>query len=333
MWHSRWTWRDRSANGLVRFAKFQISNGAASIAGNAALMTLFAGVFRWPPIPANVCAVALIAAGELHRRRSVGLRRIGGDYVLVLLLAVACMWPPPGAVAQTADTLAAWQRHIAATEARLEGSRMAVRTVPGTVPLPEGESIRVASGTVSDWRGSVFIREITLDRLLQRLQHPGTPPPQEDIVSSRVIARTDDSLRVAIRLLRRAIVTVTYDTEHEMRFRRWTARLATARSVATKIEEVGGTDHGFLWRLQSVLALRRDRRRRARGTGIVDAQPRRADDCPSDCRAADHAHRARVDGQHAGRPAAFLRRGRTSRLRSTVRQATRRRPRADADAG
>ena len=128
---------------------------------------------------------------------------------------------------------------------------MAVRTVPGTAPLPEGESMRVASGTISDWRGSVFIREITLDRLLQRLQHPGTPPPQGDIVSSRVIARTDDSLRVAIRLVRRAIVTVTYDTEHEMQFRRWTPRLATARSVATRIEEVGGADHGFLWRLHS----------------------------------------------------------------------------------
>ena len=30
-----------------------------------------------------------------------------------------------------------------------------------------------------------------------------------------------------------------------------TPRLATARSVATRIEEVGGSDHGFLWRLHS----------------------------------------------------------------------------------
>jgi hypothetical protein len=66
-----------------------------------------------------------------------------------------------------------------------------------------------------------------------------------------VLGRSDDSLRLAIRLARRAIVTVTYDTEHEMRFHRWTPRLATARSVATRIEEVGGSDHGFLWRLHS----------------------------------------------------------------------------------
>ena len=110
--------------------------------------------------------------------------------------------------------------------------------------------MRVPSGTISDWRGSVFIRGVGLDELPRRLQHPGTPP-QDDVASSQVIARTDDSLRVAIRLVRRVIVSVVYDTEHEMRFRRWTPRLATARSVATRIEEVGGSDHGFLWRLHA----------------------------------------------------------------------------------
>ena len=49
------------------------------------------------------------------------------------------------------------------------------------------------------------------------------------------------ALRVAIRLIRQAIVTVSYDTEHEMRFHRNTATVATARSVATSIREIGGT--------------------------------------------------------------------------------------------
>ena len=159
---------------------------------------------------------------------------------------------PSRAAAQAPEAIDAWERYVAATEARLERSRAdpCPRPVPDVIAAT-GESVRVPSGTISDWRGSVFIPGVTLDRLLQRLQHPGTPPPQEDVVSSRVIARTDDSLRVSIRLVRRAIVTVTYDTEHEMRFRRWTPRLATARSVATRIEEVGGSDHGFLWRLNS----------------------------------------------------------------------------------
>jgi hypothetical protein len=167
------------------------------------------------------------------------------------MLGVACLCVPSIAAAQSAETIEAWQRYVEVTEARLERSRTLPRAATIEAIAADGESIRVPSGTISDWRGSVFIRGTTLDRLLQRLQHPGTPPPQEDIVSSRVLSRTDDSLRVSIRLVRRAIVTVTYDTEHEMRFRRWTPRLATARSVSTQVAEVGGSDHGFLWRLHS----------------------------------------------------------------------------------
>ncbi len=161
--------------------------------------------------------------------------------------------PTRVSAAPSAETLIAWERHVAATEARLERTRASAaagdRSKDGIAA--SGESLHVPSATISDWRGSVFIPGVTLDRLLERLQHPGTPPPQEAVVSSRVITRGPDSLSVAIRLVRRAIVTVSYDTEHEMRFRRWTPTLATARSVATRIEEVDGGDHGFLWRLHS----------------------------------------------------------------------------------
>src|SRR5262249_35054059 len=64
-------------------------------------------------------------------------------------------------------------------------------------------------------------------------------------------SRGDHSLRVFIRLVRHTIVTATYDTEHEMTFSRRSPTLATARSVATRIDEVGGGDRGFLWRLNS----------------------------------------------------------------------------------
>ena len=36
-----------------------------------------------------------------------------------------------------------------------------------------------------------------------------------------------------------------------MTFRRRSAAVATARSIATRIDEVGGDDRGFLWRLHS----------------------------------------------------------------------------------
>jgi len=250
LWHARWTWRDRPGDCLVRFARFQLANGLASIAGNAALMALFAGALGWHPIPANTVAVAVMSlVNFLAADRWVFSGPRGRR--IVALLGVACLCVPSIAAAQTAETIEAWQRYVESTEARLERARTLPRAAPPETIAASGESIRVPSGTISDWSGSAFIRGITLDRLLQRLQHPGTPPPQEDIVSSRVLARSDDSLRVSIRLTRHAIVTVTYDTEHEMRFRRWTPRLATARSVSTRIAEVGGGDHGFLWRLHS----------------------------------------------------------------------------------
>jgi len=249
-WHARWTWSDRPGASLLHFLRFQFANGLTSIGGNAILMALLAGVLGWPSIPANIAAVALMAAVNFVAAdrwvfAGADRRRLG------TIFCVACAGLPSSASAQSVETLAAWQRTVAATESRLERTRTRPRPAVTDEVTASGESMRVPSGTISDWTGSVFIRGITLDQLLQRLQHPGTPPPQEDIVSARVVARTDDWLCVSIRLARRAIVTVTYDTEHEMRFERWSPRLATARSVATRIEEVGGGDHGFLWRLHS----------------------------------------------------------------------------------
>lgn len=174
------------------------------------------------------------------------------DTRFLAIVLAACLGMPSRAAAQPPHAIAAWQRYVAARESGLERSRtQPVRRPAVDLTVPDGESVRVPSGTISDWRGSVFLPGVTLDQVLQRLQHPGTPPPQDDVVSSRVLARSGDCLRVAIVLVRHAIVTVSYDTEHEMRFHRWTPRMATARSVATKIEEAGGTDHGFLWRLHS----------------------------------------------------------------------------------
>jgi hypothetical protein len=148
--------------------------------------------------------------------------------------------------------VAAWQRYVTAAEAELANARRPIAARPGSDAIdPAGTTVAVPGGTISDWRGAVFIPRLTLDRLLHGLQHPGTPPPQEAVVSSRVIGRGVDSLRVGIRLVRHAIVTVSYDTEHEMQFRRVASNVATARSIATRIEEVGGGDHGFLWRLHS----------------------------------------------------------------------------------
>jgi putative flippase GtrA len=244
LWHERWTWKERSggtALSVDRLARFHIANALSSIVGNLVLMWLFVSAMEMAPVVANVFAVGVMSAVNFI----VADRWVFGAAAAVLLAA-----PRPVAAAPPAATLTAWEQYVARTEAHLEttvgGTHDVVRDVTAT-----GQSIGVPGGTISHWRGSVFIAGTTAARVLDRLMHPGTPPPQEDIVSSRVLSRGEESLHVYIRLVRHAIVTVSYDTEHEMRFQRRSSTIATARSVATRIEEVGGTDHGFLWRLHS----------------------------------------------------------------------------------
>jgi len=170
---------------------------------------------------------------------------VAGFVTLVLLSPVDATAGPSQA------TLSAWDAYVAQAEARFDRTPRPPTRTGASAFSAEGASTDVPGGTISDWRGTAFLQGVSLDQLLYGLQHPGTPPPQEDVVSSRVLGRSAGSLRVAIRLVRRSIVTVSYDTEHEMTFHRRTPSVATARSVATRIEEVGGADHGFLWRLNS----------------------------------------------------------------------------------
>lgn len=62
IWHQRWTWNDRPASNkketLRRLAKFNITTGLVSIAGNLLLMNLLVGRFGLPVAPANVASVA-----------------------------------------------------------------------------------------------------------------------------------------------------------------------------------------------------------------------------------------------------------------------------------
>ena len=244
-WHQRWTWSERSGSagfvgfaGFARFARFNGATGVTSIVGNVVLMAIFVTGMGMPVIPANVLAVGAMSLANFV---------IGDRWVFAVAL---CAVAVPAYAGPKPETLAAWQQYVAKTEARIAAvpadGGLSTRTMTAN-----GTTFDVESGTISDWHGSVFIRGVSLDEFLHRLQNPGTPPPQEDVTSSAVLARTPDALRIYMRLVRHAIVTVTYDTEHTMTFHRLSPALATAQSVATRIEEVGGGDKGFLWKLNS----------------------------------------------------------------------------------
>ena len=62
VWHQRWTWNDRPSSTkketLRRLAKFNITTGLVSIAGNLLLMNLLVGHFGLPITGANLASVA-----------------------------------------------------------------------------------------------------------------------------------------------------------------------------------------------------------------------------------------------------------------------------------
>ena len=169
-----------------------------------------------------------------------------GIRTFLALLLVAVTVSPTAAIELSAQTIAAWNRYVAADTPHLHEYHAAC-----CQDEPHGRAIDIVGGTIHHWKGSTLVHRTTVDRVVNALMYPGTPPPQDDVLESRVLGRNGNSLRVYLKLSRSAIVTVVYDTEHDVVFRRHSGSLASSRSVSTRIVELGGGDRGFLWRLNS----------------------------------------------------------------------------------
>ena len=196
----------------------------------------------------------------------------------------------PAAKAQQPETLAAWNQYVRATEDRIEselsgaGSQFFstdfesaeraaedMRAVLGGRTIidkmktrqPNGSDIDVPGGMIHHWRGAVFIPGVTLDEVLDAVRHPENDAHQEDVLEARVLERTDDFVRVYLKLVRSRIVTATYNTEHLAVYQRHGTGRASGSTIALRIaeledagtererEKAPGEDRGFLWRLHS----------------------------------------------------------------------------------
>ncbi len=196
----------------------------------------------------------------------------------------------PAAKAQRPETLAAWNQYVQATEDRIEselsgaGSQFFstdfesaeraaedMRAVLGGRTIidkmktrqPNGSDIDVSGGMIHHWRGAVFIPGVTLNEVLDAVRHPENDAHQEDVLEARVLERTDDFVRVYLKLVRSRIVTATYNTEHLAVYRRHGTGRASGSTIALRIaeledagtererEKAPGEDRGFLWRLHS----------------------------------------------------------------------------------
>jgi hypothetical protein len=130
--------------------------------------------------------------------------------------------------------------------------------------VPHGE-LRVESGLIHDWVGAVFIPEAGVEKVLRLVQdydHHGQFYRPE-VIDSRLLSRNGNDFRVRMRLMKKKVLTVVLDTEHEVHYEQRDALRWWSRSRSMRIAEIQNpgkagekalapaTGHGFLWQLNS----------------------------------------------------------------------------------
>ena len=128
-----------------------------------------------------------------------------------------------------------------------------------------GNPARVPNGLIHDWIGAVWIPAATLTATLALVQdyenHKRIYKPE--VIDSNLLSRHDDDFRIYLRLLKKKIITVVLDTEHDVHYQRvkddqwfcrsYTTRIAEVDDAGTAKEKVypPDTGYGFMWRLYS----------------------------------------------------------------------------------
>jgi hypothetical protein len=132
-------------------------------------------------------------------------------------------------------------------------------------PGASGSAIEVPDGLVHHWIGAVFIPRATLPGVLDLVEdydhHQDIYKPE--VVRSRLLHHQGNNYQIYYRLVKRKIITVTLDTNHDVEYFPIDATHCRSRSVSTRIAEITdadqsgehekpvGQDSGFLWRMNS----------------------------------------------------------------------------------
>jgi hypothetical protein len=181
-------------------------------------------------------------------------------------VAAAVLKPP---------TVVAFEKYIGQTETRLEARKSflwadesperARRVKQGEIVV-EGAGARalidVNDGLIHDWVGTVFVPGVTLQQTLAHVRdYDNDARRHHEVVASHIVRHEGNEYRVYMRLLKKKIITVVLDTEHDIRYIPVDAERWKSHSRTTKIAEVQnagkkderelppGTGYGFLWKL------------------------------------------------------------------------------------
>lgn len=172
-------------------------------------------------------------------------------------------------------TMEAFDRYIQQTEQRLdarkgflwadESAERARLVREGQIvvePFGPKATVAVPDGLIHDWVGSVFIPGATLEKTLASMQdYDHKEAYRPEVMQSRILSRDGQNFRVFMRLLKKKVITVVLDTEHEVHYfpvdkTRWRSRSRTTKVAevdhagkSNESAKIPGTGQGFLWQL------------------------------------------------------------------------------------
>jgi hypothetical protein len=174
-------------------------------------------------------------------------------------------------------TVTAFDRYIDQTEQRLnqrktflwadESADRARRIRAGEVVVePTGAKpiIDVSDGLIHDWTGSVFVPGVNLASTLAHVEdYDHSRTRHREVMESRIVSHKGNDYVVFMRLMKKKMITVVLDTEHDIHYFPVDATHWRSQSRTVKIAEVdnpgkrdekempAGTGHGFLWKLDT----------------------------------------------------------------------------------
>jgi len=125
--------------------------------------------------------------------------------------------------------------------------------------------VKVPHGLIHDWIAAAFIAGATVRDVLALIQDYDNYKDvyKPEVIASRVISHHDQDFQIYLRLVKKKILTVVFDTDHDVHYRSLGGTRWVCRSYTTRIAEVENegspkekvlppdTGHGFLWRLYS----------------------------------------------------------------------------------
>ena len=188
-------------------------------------------------------------------------------------------------------TVVAFERYVQATEARIEKELSRPETFLYVDGLPEprraearamlqrgeifmerletrdasGREMQAPDALIHHWIGAVFVPGASLRQTLDLAEdydhHQDIYKPE--VVRSKLVQRNGNDFKVFYRLRKKKVLTMTYNTDHDVHYFPVDATHCYSRSYTTRIAEVEnadqptergkpvGHDRGFLWRLYS----------------------------------------------------------------------------------